>query len=100
MFPALSTLSIRSNGLTDISLLFPISGLSSLDVRENKLCNVSDTVYAALFPLSPALSVNVGSSASLIDQDSSYCAHCSDALSSMTPSDNVVCREVWTDEYQ
>ncbi|GKT27929.1 hypothetical protein ADUPG1_000291, partial [Aduncisulcus paluster] len=100
MFPALSTLSIRSNGLTDISLLFPISGLSSLDVRDNKLCNVSDTVYAALFPLSPALSVNVGSSDSLIDQDSSYCAHCSEALSSMTPSDNVVCREVWTDEYQ
>ncbi|GKT31061.1 hypothetical protein ADUPG1_001825, partial [Aduncisulcus paluster] len=85
----------------DISLLFQLSELTSLDVSENKLCGVTDEIFTPFFTLSDIITITTGneSTSTAIDQDDAYCGYCSDSTPSVDPSSNVVGKEVWSGEY-
>ncbi|GKT29769.1 hypothetical protein ADUPG1_014188, partial [Aduncisulcus paluster] len=95
--PNLTTLSLTDNELTDISLLFRLPALVSLDLLGNKLCSVNDTLFESSFELSGDITINVGNNTTdLDDQDESFCANC-DSLSDY--SSNFVCKELWDGEF-
>ncbi|GKT33599.1 hypothetical protein ADUPG1_002550, partial [Aduncisulcus paluster] len=93
---SLTTLLLSNNSLTDISLLYQLDSLVTLDGTDNKLCNVNNSAFDTFFSNA---TVTVGSDTDF-DQDSDFCGQCSVDYSSILPSSNIVCREIWTDVYR
>ncbi|GKT29460.1 hypothetical protein ADUPG1_005262, partial [Aduncisulcus paluster] len=92
----LTTLSLSGNSLTDISLLYQLSSLVTLDVTSNKLCNVNNSSFDTFFD---GATVTAGSETDF-DQDSTFCDECSADSDSISPASNIVCRAIWTDVYR